>query len=166
MDINEQLFTALMKKDFAAATAAIQAGAEINGRTKLGEGVWSFVTGDTASVRMALGMDADPNVRDGADRTSLYWAVHQSDPEVAKVLIESGANVADIESDGTTLLHWAAMSGFADVLAVLLAVAPGYLLQARDILDHTALDEAIAAKHETCVQIIRAELGRRGNKGE
>jgi hypothetical protein len=163
MHTNAQLFEALAHKNFSAATAAIQSGADINGRTAIGEGVWSFVIpAGVDAVRMALRMRADPNALDGAQRTSLYWAVQANVAEIAKALVQSGARMDEQTSDGFNVIHEAAMAGHAEVLGALIVAAADSVLVAPNVLGRTPLAEAIEGGNETCVRLIQTELGRRG----
>lgn len=64
------------------------------------------------------GMD----VEDSEGRTPLMHAVHNNQLQAVKMLVESGANVNMIASDGSTALHQAAYSGSMDMVALLLSL--------------------------------------------
>lgn len=162
MHVNAQLFEALSQKNAAAAAAAINRGADVNGQTILGEGVWSFVIpAGIDSVRMALGFGANPNGLDAARHAALYWAVHAKNAEVAKVLIEAGASMEIDASDGFNVLHEAAMAGYADVVGALVGAAPDRAIHSLNVLGRTPLAEAIAAGNEGCARLIEDEIARR-----
>jgi hypothetical protein len=65
----------------------------------------------------------DINEMDGLGRTCLHYASWEGDCDIARILIESGANVNAREGsygDGKTPLHRAAESGHADMVELLL----------------------------------------------
>ena len=78
--------------------------------------------GDAAEVRILL--DKDPlGVRAADDhlKTALHWAAERDHAEVAKVLIDAGADVEAKTTWGATPLDWAATMGSAKVADLLLA---------------------------------------------
>jgi ankyrin repeat protein len=52
--------------------------------------------------------------------TALYQAVHNGHYLVAKLIVESGADLNKVNKEGETALYWAACSGFLDCLKYLL----------------------------------------------
>jgi len=163
MDINEKLFMAVERGDRSSAASLIAAGANINGRTDLGEGVWSFVAPlGIRAVDCALEFGADPNLLDAAGRSPLYWVVCADAPDIACRLIDAGAQM-DAELDATkfNIIHEAAFAGHEAVLSVLVQRASLELLEAENVLDRTPIDEANAADHINCSRIIALEIARR-----
>src|SRR5579859_2710895 len=68
---------------------------------------------------VAAGQDIDSATQSG---TLLLFASALGDTELAKVLIELGANVnARLERSGFTPLIWAAMEGHSDLVTLLLS---------------------------------------------
>jgi len=94
---------------------------------------------------------------DGQGNSSLYSAIYSDDPEIARILIEHGAKISsNLESDRFNLLHTAALAGKASVLAVLIAAAPPSLLREENIFGRTPFGEAVAAKQDDCIRLLRA----------
>lgn len=90
------------------------------------------VKGDMGSVRFALALGADPNLADGIGVTPLHCAAAGGSTEVARALLQAGADIEARISDpsisfmgdryhwdGRTPLHYAAESGRADVVKLL-----------------------------------------------
>ena len=74
---------------------------------------------DTASARLLLDMDADPNTSNDAGATALFWAV--DDLEITRMLLERGADPNARSADGRSpLVLAAARNGAVDVVKALL----------------------------------------------
>ena len=77
--------------------------------------------GDLAGVAQALAQGANVNAKDEYDNTALNWAALSGHAEVAKRLLEAGADVENKGSGGgLTPLANAASRGHADVVQILL----------------------------------------------
>jgi hypothetical protein len=77
--------------------------------------------GDTARVRELLRKGANANAKDRGGWTPLHWAAFWGHVDVAKLLLEHGADVNAKESVyDATPLHVAAATGHADVARLLL----------------------------------------------
>src|SRR5437867_4217380 len=76
--------------------------------------------GDAAAVRALLREGADVNIAEGDGMTALHFAAEHGDPEVAALLLESGANPrAETRIGHHTPLHIAARGGYAAVVRLL-----------------------------------------------
>ena len=78
--------------------------------------------GDLGQVRSLLAENADVNVAQGDGSTALHWAAYRDDSEMARVLLEAGANVGATTRIGDfTPLLMAARSGSAAIIELLLS---------------------------------------------
>lgn len=77
--------------------------------------------GDAMAVRELLAEGADPNSAHGDGMTGLHWAAFNGDPEVAGLLVASGAALeARTRLGAHRPLHVAAREGHGEVVALLL----------------------------------------------
>ncbi|HHH36295.1 MAG TPA: hypothetical protein ENK48_05635 [Gammaproteobacteria bacterium] len=74
---------------------------------------------DTVAALLEAG--ANPDLRDPAGRTALFWAASQGFSQVVELLLEHKADPDIRDGQGTTALMSAAKSGFKRVVASLLA---------------------------------------------
>ncbi len=84
--------------------------------------------GDVAKVKELLSEGLDVNSRDGFGRTPLMLAVHQNHGEIAKLLIDNGADPNARQSEGVSVLAIARR----DLALVKLLVAAGADVTAQD----------------------------------
>ena len=57
------------------------------------------------AVRMLLGSNANPNIRDESGATSLHRAVSRRDVDAVRVLLGAGADTDIRDESGATSLH-------------------------------------------------------------
>jgi len=77
--------------------------------------------GDKDGVLSLLKAKADVNAAQGDGMTALHWAAFRDDVELAKTLVQAGANVkATTRDGGLTPLSMAATNGSAAMIKVLL----------------------------------------------
>ncbi|KAK8074521.1 ankyrin repeat protein [Apiospora hydei] len=67
-----------------------------------------------------IGDNRSVNVKDSTGQTSLHLASAEGHKEVAKLLIEKGADVKAAANDGWTPLHWASSRGYEEVATLLI----------------------------------------------
>ncbi|KAK8080213.1 hypothetical protein PG997_008031 [Apiospora hydei] len=67
-----------------------------------------------------IGDNHSVGVKDSAGQTSLHVASSRGRLEVAKLLIEKGADIKAAENDGRTPLHWASWGGHLEVAKLLI----------------------------------------------
>jgi uncharacterized protein len=95
--------------------------------------------GDEEEVARLLADGADPDARDEVQAwTPMMRALEAGHPELAKRLIEAGADVNAKAETGTTALMVAAGEGHEELVSLLLE--SGADAQARDMHGKTALD--------------------------
>lgn len=127
----------------------------------------AVVAGDVAAVKAALAAGADVNERfplinvfnDG--HTPLLVASRDGPTEIARLLVEAGADVNAVEPTfGAVPLHKAAYNGRADILAIL-AAQPGIDLNVPGPSNgYTPLHDAIWLGYPDCAQVL-VEAGAR-----
>jgi len=76
--------------------------------------------GDLARVSTLLKNGTNVNSLEGDGATSLHWAAHRNDFEIAQVLLDAGANAAAANALGATPIWLAAKNGDAVMLELLL----------------------------------------------
>ena len=78
------------------------------------------MAGDVAAVRTLLQHGGDVNAAEGDGMTALHWAAEHGDHELARLLLEAGANPrAETRVGRHTPLHVAARGGHAPVVRLL-----------------------------------------------
>src|SRR5215831_12713922 len=79
------------------------------------------MSGDREAVQSLLQQKVDVNEAQGDGNTALHWAAYRDDVEMARMLIQAGANVKTKTRIGDmTALHLAATNGGAAMIQVLL----------------------------------------------
>ena len=129
------LVAALAGEHFQTARILYDNGAHPNVRgsaksTPLHSAAWY---GRLQMVQVLLGFKADVNARNGADETPLYYLSEnspvsdfsQSSANVARVLLEHGADVNACSDEHVTPLHWAVRLKKVDLVRVLLEHGAG-----------------------------------------
>ena len=77
--------------------------------------------GDIAAVRSLLEQSANVNAPQGDGTTALHWAAHRDDPEIARLLVQAGANLnAKTRLGDLTPLLLAAKNGNTTLIEILL----------------------------------------------
>ena len=118
------MFTKLLVAGFCTTMllSAAESNSSVNG-AQMGDARLSIAAmqGDKDAVRSLLKERVDVNAPQGDGTTALHWAAYGDDPEMAKLLIEAGANVkASTRLGGLTPLLMAATNGSAAMIDLLL----------------------------------------------
>ena len=112
--------------------------------------------GDIESVRSLLGRSADVNAPQGDGTTALHWAAYREDLEMARLLIEAGANVGvETRLGDLTPMLMASKNGNADMLELLLEA--GSDANAPDANGTTPLMYSAASGKTDAVKLLLAE---------
>ena len=140
-----------------AALGSIDSGEKINDLNSSGESVWNYVVpAGVEAVRMAILLGAEIDLKDRCGHGALYWAIHAKNSDVVKTLLDAGASLeAESLPGDCTLLHEAASVGSEHVLAYLLKVASLELIERKDLLGATALNDACASGNLICAKMIQ-----------
>jgi ankyrin repeat protein len=76
---------------------------------------------DRAAVRSLLNQKVDVNAPQGDGMTALHWAAYKDDADIARILLEAGANVkAKTRNGALTPLTFAARNGDAEMIDLLI----------------------------------------------
>ena len=112
--------------------------------------------GDVAEAKQALVAGANVNAQDEFGRTVLMWAAVYGHLNVAKLLLENGANInAQSDIENLTALMWAALNDHLDVAELLLE--NGADITIRDRTGETALEMAELEGKIAVAKLIRAK---------
>jgi ankyrin repeat protein len=155
----------------------LESGAHVNARAARGQTalMWAVAQRHAAVVQVLLARGADVHARSDAwsqvmavsphshpeynraiphgGNTALMFAARVGDLSSAKALVESGANVNDVDAWGISALVLAVYSGFTDVAEFLLGQGADPNLSAAGF---TALHEAIMRRDEPLVRTLLA----------
>jgi len=96
----------------------------------------------------------DLDWQDELGTTALWWVCLNGDHELARLLVEAGANVNVTNADKWTAASVAARYGHDDCLEVLIAAGADLSVVVSD--GDTALDKAIFWEHVECEQLLRS----------
>jgi ankyrin repeat protein len=141
--------------------ALLRAGADVNHRDNDTETVLMWTAdhaGNAAMLRALLRAGAEVNARSDTGGTALSWTVwigEHGDPEMARILLDAGA-----EANDSQVLTRAAYHGFAPIVRMLLE--RGVDISATDSWGDTALALARKRGHHEVAHLLRqAEADRR-----
>lgn len=111
--------------------------------------------GDLATVKSLIADDAELlDARDEYERTPLHWACRGVHLEVARYLIEAGADINAKDANIITPLHSVASRGHRDATQLLLD--SGAIVDSPDYEEHTALHYAAREGHSEVVALLLA----------
>ena len=115
--------------------------------------------GNLEEVRKCIKQGADVNTNKGLHvYTALTWTVVRGHSEIAKLLLENGAEIEAKDSNCTALM-WAAVNGNPDIVNLLLE--NGAHIERKCINGGTALWFAAAWGHMGIVKMLKDEIERR-----
>ncbi|MBR5330512.1 MAG: ankyrin repeat domain-containing protein [Akkermansia sp.] len=119
--------------------------------------------GKPSLVKAALAQTSNLEIRDAEDHTALMVAALEDRSTSARLLIQAGADVnARSQQYGTTVLMMAAMKGYNEVVAELLAA--GAKVNETNKSKYTALMLAARGNHKTVIQQLLKAGARKGMK--
>lgn len=78
--------------------------------------------GDVSQCMLFISAAFDVNVRDARHWTPLMIAAFNGREELAKKLIEHGANIQASDNAGYTPMHWAAFNGYVELIKLLISM--------------------------------------------
>jgi uncharacterized protein len=109
---------------------------------------------EAASLLLARGGEVSTASRNAFGVTSLHAALAGPAPEIARSLIDAGADVNAVQQDGVTPLHEAAANGNVELVQLL--VSRGADTSARDGKGRTAVDFAREGGRTAVVEFLQA----------
>ncbi len=113
------------------------------------------MTGDLATVRSLLSDGADVNAPQGDGMTALHWAARSANADLARLLLEAGADVGAVTRIGAyTALHLASEVGSAQVVRLLLAGGAEQTATTADVGGTTPLHLAAGAGDAEAVRLL------------
>jgi uncharacterized protein len=113
----------------------------------------------TVAALLAAGADVNLQSREFMKVSALHSAAARHRLDFAKTLLAHGANPNLRAEGGFTPLHEAALTGQREL--ALLLLENGADIDAKDGTGKTALDHAVAGKHDAVATLLRARIGRR-----
>jgi len=116
---NTPLISACLNRQVEVANFLIDKGADVKARGRFNFTTLAWASRvhdqDTAIIRRLIDEGADVNAQ-----SPLHWAALEGCYQVAKLLIDNGANVNAVGNNGVTPLHRAAQGGYLDVAKLLI----------------------------------------------
>lgn len=127
--------------------------------------LWAAQTGHAAITGLIAGNpETDLNATDDNGLTGLWWAIRNQHLEIAKILLERGANREIRDADGQTPLLWAARDTHETVTTLLLK--EGADISVQDKHGRTALFWAVEHSHEGLVKSLLDRIGDHKGKNQ
>jgi len=128
--------------DFEAVKVALEVGANVNAKSKLGSTPLHYASnnGHENIVRLLLGNSADVSIISGGGLTAFHYAALGGYKNIAQLLLDNGADINEKSNNGSTPLHYAARTDH--VVFTLFLLAKGADVHAKDDLGQTALHDA------------------------
>jgi ankyrin repeat protein len=123
--------------------------------------VAAAAAGDLATVRAAV--DEDPSllrVKGWENQTLLHVAVGQNHQNVTAYVLDKGADVNAVTTEGLTPLHMAAQNGNIAIITLLLEREAK--IDALDVKGWSPLDRAIKWEHPDAADFLRQRGGHPG----
>lgn len=124
-------------------------------------------TGNVTVIQLLLRLGSvNLSQPDGYGFKPLEWASIKGQVDIAKLLLDGGADPGSLTKVNDTALHWAARTGHSEFVRLLLSL--GADLEARNKYGSTALHEAAYYGHlEACTLLVNkgAQVNVRNNAG-
>lgn len=144
------MFTRNMIRGFCAVLALSGAMTAAPVNSRLAD---AAMNGDRDGIRAMLKAKADVNVSQGDGMTALHWAAFKDDVEMARILVQAGANVKAVTRNNSLApITFAARNGSAPMLEVLLKA--GANASTTDANGTTTLMHAALAGNAEAVKVL------------
>ena len=119
-DGNTLLMYAAMQSNVEMMEVVLKEGVCVNAQNNTGASALHLALADVETVQYLLNAGSDINQADKLGYTPLMRSIAQRCPEVAKLLLESKADIAPVTSAGVPIIAIAAESGDVDMVKMLL----------------------------------------------
>lgn len=127
--------------------------------------LWAAQTGHAAITGLLAGNpETDLNTTDDKGLTGLWWAILNQHLEIAKILLDRGANREIQDADSQTPLLWTARNKHEELTKLLLN--EGAAISAQDKHGRTALFWAVEHSHEELVKLLLDRTGNHKGKNQ
>lgn len=127
--------------------------------------LWAARTGHAAITGLLAGNpETDLNTTDDKGLTGLWWAILNQHLEIAKILLDRGANREIQDADSQTPLLWTARNKHEELTKLLLN--EGAAISAQDKHERTALFWAVEHSHEELVKLLLDRTGDHKGKNQ
>ena len=153
--IKTQIFAFFMTISLALISSCASEEKKENSPPKMDIHQAAFM-GNLKEIKSHVAFGSDLDIKDAYGSTALNIASTFGHPEIAKVLIEGGANPNAISLDGSTALHSASFFCYTEIVETLLKA--GVDTEVRNNFGSTA-GEAVSAPFEA-VKVIYDQMGR------
>ncbi|HEY2013561.1 MAG TPA: ankyrin repeat domain-containing protein [Bryobacteraceae bacterium] len=154
------LIEAAKIRDGQALRALLAAGANVQAKDNSGADALAAaaLNGNLENVRLLLARGAHVDARVGLGQiTPLTFAAWRQDPELARLLIASGADVNVQDASGSTPLMWSALNEYTEIATTEVLLAWGADINTRNRAGETALDWARRRGDTAVVRLLLAK---------
>ncbi len=115
----------------------------------------AVLAGDTAGVKRLIESGTNPDEGQFFGAPPLLLALAQGHDEMARIMINGGANLRLTDAGGNTALMWAAYNELGDAQMVELLISKGLPVDAANKAGETALTWAMKRGYTPAVQVLR-----------
>jgi hypothetical protein len=156
--LDKSLLEAVQAGDSILTQFVLNAGADVNGKEKLGGGYtplhWAVFQDDKNSAELLLGYGADVNKATKLGNTPLNTATSSGKKNIVELLLNAGAAINQTNNIGDTPLYRAAANGHKEIVELLLN-AGADVNNPADKHGNTPLSIAVSRGYEDIVKLLR-----------
>lgn len=146
------LVDAVHSGNLETVTLLLANGADANATAKRESALSAAAKrGHLSILKYLLASHGNPNRRHDLGNTPLIEAVLNNRKEAAEMLLACGASASIATNNGNSALHFAALKGNVDIVALLIPRTP---LDLKNNSGYTALHNAAEHGHETCALLL------------
>ena len=153
-----ELFTATRLNNFKKAKKAIEMGADVNEKTKMGieaMHVAAYYQSSPLIVDLLLKNGADVNAKDNKGRSILNYASYRGNKNLIPILIKNKVNINSKDRMGISPLHMASIHNKVEVVKILLN--NGANVNISDNYRWTPLHWAVREGHKDVIKLLMSK---------